>query len=224
MPRVRTRLLAMLLAAVLSGAPSAGAATLPGDVAAMIEASSAAGLPREPLEFKAREGLAKGVPDAVVLSALRDLADRMQRASDTLGAAANGPDRAALLTSGAAALRAGVSISGLARAASTPAGKGAVAVQTLSDLVSMGVPEDRSLLLIERRSAAADGGAGIVELSSTVAGLLGQGMSPSAAVEWVSTSHGGAGPGSTPAYGAGGKNDKDPKGKGLDKAPGQQKK
>ncbi len=221
MSRFRSHLLALLIGGALWAAPEASAASLPTEISTMIAERAAAGLPPEPLELKAREGMAKGVPEGVLASAVRDLADRMQRASDTLGAAALGSDRGALLTASAAALRAGVSTGSLARVATLPEGRRALAVQTLGDLVTMGLPEDRSLVLVER---AAAGGTGVGELSSTVAGLLGQGMAPDSVVEWLSTSGKGAAPLAPPAHGAGGSKDKDPQGKGMDKAPGQTKK
>lgn len=221
MSRVRTNLLALLIGGAFCAVPEASAASLPAEISTMIAERAVAGLPSEPLELKAREGMAKGVPASVLASAVRDLADRMQRASDTLGPAARGGDRGALLTASAAALRAGVSTGSLARVASLPEDRRALAVQTLGDLVTMGLPEDRSLVLVER---AAAGGAGVGELSSTVAGLLGQGMAPDAVVEWLAKAGKDSAPAAPPAYGAGGKKDKDPHGKGVNKAPGQTKK
>ncbi|MDQ8150665.1 MAG: hypothetical protein P3A30_03625 [Gemmatimonadota bacterium] len=220
----KTLSIALLLTGLMVPTATFASSPLEPTVAAAIDGVAASGLPTEPLVQKAREGAAKRVPAAVVVAAVQELGRQMQRAADTLGPRAQGPDRAAVLSAGAAALAAGVSPGSLERLAAQPVEARAAALRALGDLVSMGLPEDASVRLVERTCAAQGGAVGVNELSSTVAGLLGQGMSPSQVAERLSGQASGGAPGSPPAYGAGGKNDKDPNGKGLDKAPGQNKK
>jgi hypothetical protein len=210
--------------ALVSAAPAQAAPREPAPtVLVAIDEGVALGLPREPLLLKAREGTAKGVPDAVVAAAVRDLAGRMSKVEAALVGPASPLDRSAVLGAGAAALRAGVSTGSLKRLAALPADRVAPAFQAVGDLVALGVPEDRSVVLVERASMSMEGAATLAGLGSTVASMLAQGMTTTLAVEELSTGSSGLAASPPKAYGAGGKKGHEVKGGGVENAPGQGK-
>ena len=213
----------MLARCVLPDVCLAAPPDLTVEAAQLVDAAEAEGLPTAPLVAKAREGAAKGIDAARVALALEDLAQRLRKAKAVLPA--DGADRSPLLSAGAAALRAGVSVDGLARLGRLPADRRADAVLAVADLVSLGIAEAQGIVIVERSAALPGGGAAIRDLGGAAAAMLGHGASPVAVANALGGTESGSGSAhEPPAYGAGGSKGKEPPGKGLDEAPGQQKK
>lgn len=217
-------LLGLLIArSVLPDVSFAAPADLPPEAAALVDGADAEGLPTGPLVAKAREGVAKRVEPVRIAAAIEELAGRMRRADEILGA--DEADRSPLLEAGAAAIREGVSPAALRQLDQLGQGKRVEAVLAVADLVALGLPEDQSVRLVQRAAASGAPTVAVRELGAAAASMLSHGASAEVVVAQLGTSSGGGGSGSEPpAHGAGGSKGGDPKGKGLDSAPGQQKK
>jgi len=131
-----------------------------------------------------------------------------------------------VLVAGANALRAGVSAAGLERVGRVDALVRADAIRAVGDLVALGFEEDRSVALAVQGAASAQASRVVGSLGATAAAMLAQGQPPAAVLDQVgqsiaATQAAGSEP---PAWGAGGSKGKDPEGKGLADAPGQQRK
>lgn len=191
-----------------------------------VDSAVAVGLPEAPLVTKAREGRAKGVSEARVVAAITDLAGRMQKADAALGTAAQGSNREAVLVAGAAAVRAGVSPEAIHRLGRVDQDVRAEGLRATADLVALGFDEDRSVELVLKGAASPAAARAVGNLGATAATLLAQGQAPSAVLDQMGQSIASvqAAEQDPPAWGAGGSKGKDPPGKGLDDAPGQQKK
>lgn len=215
------RLRAGIMTGWLLAASAAYAGDRPPEVAAVIEAARAAGLPAEALEAKAKEGEAKGVPGPTIAAYLEGLRKDLAAADVALGGEAQGEDRGELLVAVVAARRVGVSAAAFGEAARLPNGLRAPAVRALADLVGAGVSEPAALALVRQASARGDARSALRDTVTAAFTRIAEGEPPSLAAEHAAAASGQA---SAPAWGAGGKSGKTPNGKGVEHAPGQQKK
>lgn len=144
----------------------------------ILEGARAAGLPTEPLVDRALEGIAKGAPPSLIVTAVLRLREELGTARDAFGDDAS----AAELTAGASALRAGAARNDLARLRelrpdqplSVPAG-------VLADLAAAGVPVKTSLdAVLALADGAAD--ADYIAFRRNVERDIALGASPVAAV------------------------------------------
>lgn len=219
--------------AVLSTAFATVSLAAPGEfpsgIAAIVQQAAADGLPVASLESKAREGLAKGVDESRIATAVSALAAQMRTASVLLATLGQGEDRDLLVSASARALQIGASGASVRAAAGGDALSRASAVRALGDLIALGFPEDRSLALAQAVARTGQPVRNLDLLAGAAATLLAQGV-PQAQVlqqvsEDVSTTSANGDP---PAWGAGGSKDKDkdkdPKGKDPDRGSGQGKK
>lgn len=218
-----------LLSTAFAEVSLAAPGEFPPAVAAIVQQAAADGLPVAALESKAREGLAKGVDESRIATAVSALAAQMQAASVLLAVMGQGEDRELLVSASARALQIGASGAAVRAAASGDALSRASAVRALGDLVALGFPEDRSLALAQAVSRTGQPVRNLDLLAGAAATLLAQGVPQGQVLQQVSkdvstTSANG----DPPAWGAGGSKGKDPSGNGngngQDHAPGQQKK
>lgn len=108
-------------------------------VEVLLDSARLAGLPTQPLESKALEGLSKRQDDRRILFAVRTVFRSLREARSALGPTANEGELAAA----ASALRVGVTNAELSQLARTRKGKQiTVPLVVLVDLVSRGVPRD----------------------------------------------------------------------------------
>jgi hypothetical protein len=165
-------------------------------VEAVLSEARAAELPVLPLEAKAREGAAKGVPPERVASVLADLVRDWEAAATLLGDRADAADRDVLVPAAAAALRQGAdgdSVRSLA------AGEhGAAALQALSDVLYAGLSPTQADRVVAAAVATDDVRGTLIELPqatrlllatgtptqtvTSLTGALSQGATPLAAV------------------------------------------
>lgn len=220
---VRRGCVGVVAGAFLASSAPAAAGELPAAIQVAIASAGAHGVPQAPLLEKAREGMAKGVDEARVVAAITALGAQMEAASTTLGALATGPERDDVLAAAAYARQSGVSDASVRLVASGDAATRAPSIRALTDLVALGFPEDKSAALAISAARSGHPGENVDALAGAAATLLAQGVPPGQVLETVGRGNG-HGISDAPAYGAGGKNGKEPNGKGLDNAPGQQKK
>ena len=144
---MKMRILALAAALLAAGNVHAQSPTLRArldattyqSVIALLDSARAEGLPTQPLESKALEGVSKGAEGARIVSALRRLAGEMRVAREQLGATST----VAELDAGAAAIRSGIAPSELARLRATrPRQPLTIPLGMLADLVARGVPAD----------------------------------------------------------------------------------
>ena len=108
-------------------------------VEVLLDSARLAGLPVQPLESKALEGLSKRQHDRRILAAVRNVFRSLRDARSALGPAATEDE----LTAAASALRVGVTHAELSQLARARKGKHVtVPLVVLVDLVSRGVPRD----------------------------------------------------------------------------------
>ena len=108
-------------------------------VSTLLDSARAEGIPTQPLESKALEGVSKGADGARIVAALRRLAGELRVAREHLGAAST----VAELDAGASAIHSGVNPRELARLrAARPRQPLTVPLGMLADLVARGVPAD----------------------------------------------------------------------------------
>jgi hypothetical protein len=207
-------------AALLAAAVPARAwgAPMPPEVEAAVDRAAARGLPTELLMAKAAEGLAKGVAPARVATVLDDLAGGMAAAQAVLG---GGAQTGEVLAAAAAASRNGASAASISRLGRLPQPARAPALRTFGDLLGHRFPEDGAIRVVEVAARADQPPVALAALSVQAAQLVRGNVSPEGALGQISASQAASG---GAAWGAGGKAGKDPPGKGLDNAPGQQKK
>ena len=111
----------------------------------LLDSARVAGLPVQPLESKAMEGLSKRQDDRRILAAVRNVFRSLREARSALGATANDGE----LTAAASAIRIGVTHAELSQLARSRKGKQVtVPLVVLVDLVSRGVPRDTASLTI----------------------------------------------------------------------------
>jgi hypothetical protein len=165
---------------VAVAAPAFAGDALPPAVEAAISDAVARGVPREPLEAKAREGLAKGIPAERIVVALGGLTVDLRAANDLVGA--GGPIEAA-----ASAVRAGASPGAIRSVlASAPAGTEAAAVYSLGDVMAAGLDEAAAVELVSAALASEHPVDRLRGLATATATLIRGGMAPSAVVARLS--------------------------------------
>lgn len=131
------------------------------------------GVPAEPILDKALEGSAKGVPPAMVLSALGDYAGRLERAGALVGAAGSRTE----LVAAADALRRGVP-EGAIRDVSAGPGDGSIALVVLGDLVEMEVPVARARDVVADALRRGAQGEQLLTVPARVRRLIREGVLP----------------------------------------------
>ena len=108
-------------------------------VSALLDSVRADGLPTQPLESKALEGISKGADGARIVAALQRLAGELRVARQQLGSAST----VAELDAGASAIHSGINPEELARLrAARPRQPLTIPLGMLADLVARGVPAD----------------------------------------------------------------------------------
>ncbi len=108
-------------------------------VEVLLDSARLAGLPTQPLESKALEGLSKRQDDRRILFAVRNVFRSLREARAALGPSATEGE----LTAGASALRVGITNAELSQLSRIRKGKlVTVPLVVLVDLVSRGVPRD----------------------------------------------------------------------------------
>ena len=114
-------------------------------VEVILDSARLVGLPTQPIESKALEGLSKRQDDRRILFAVRNVFRSLREARSALGPTATEGE----LTAAASALRVGVTNAELSQLASSRKGKQVtVPLVVLVDLVSRGVPRDTASLTI----------------------------------------------------------------------------
>lgn len=147
-------------------------------IAAAVDSAAAAGLPTEPLIQRALQGAAKRVDRRRIVSAVRSLGVELRDARSALGARSTEAE----IIAGAASLHAGVAAADVTRVRSSRGTESAtVALATLSDLISRGVPVNAALdAILSLSQRRVDDGA-FVALSRDVARDIAEGVPPAAA-------------------------------------------
>jgi len=170
----RTALLVSILALSLAGPAFAEDPDLPGPVAEQVRTAEQAGLPVEPLQQKAREGLAKGLPPERVAPVLARLTEQMRAAEGALGEAAHGADRGEMLHAAAMAREAGASDAGLAEAAGET--HRVRAMWCFGDLLGLGTGEQEALHLVHAAAHSGEPQAAYREMITAMRRLQESGM------------------------------------------------
>lgn len=165
--------LARMVVVIALGAGTAAASDLPAPLADVVSSAAAEGLPTEPLEAKAREGLAKGVPVARITVVLEGLRSELDVARSALG----GDAEPAVVTAAGHALRSGAGVGAVQRVAFAPHPRRDLALVSLGDLMHAGLPEERAVELVETASAAPQTERAFTGLAVTSSALLEAGMS-----------------------------------------------
>lgn len=146
-------------------------------VGAIVDSAARSGIPREPLIEKALEGAVKRAPGARISAAVRQLAASLGTAREALGPRAS----TAELVAGAGALQAGVRGDAIREIRGRRQGSLTVALATLADLVSEGVPAGNAVeavrIAVERGASDAD----LVTLRTAVGRDIKAGTSPASA-------------------------------------------
>lgn len=120
-------------------------------VSAAIDSADRLGLPVEALVQRALEGAAKHAPSAQIVAAVRRLGQDLGTARDALGAASSQAE----IVAAASALRAGVRETDLRRLRQRRTQVLTVALATLADLVTSGVPPDSAAAAVIALAASA---------------------------------------------------------------------
>jgi len=149
------------------------AVELPDAVQAEVAQAEAAGLPSAPFEEKAREGLAKGVPEGRIVSVLDGMEVDLGHAKDVLGL--DDPS-GELLVAASRALDAGVS-EGTVRRLGSDEILGVLALSGVADLVAQGFSESQAVGLVEAGLASGAPERSLTGLASAASSLLHTGAS-----------------------------------------------
>ena len=120
-------------------------------VSAVIDSADRLGLPVEAMVQRALEGAAKHASSAQIVAAVRRLGQDLGAARDALGAA---PSQAEIVAA-ASALRGGVRVTDLTRLRQRRTQDLTVALATLADLVTSGVPPDSAAAAVIALAASA---------------------------------------------------------------------
>jgi len=175
-------LVTALLALQLLAPPSWAADPLPPEVQAVLDHADEQGLPLGPLEAKAQEGLAKGVPPVRIAGALEQLEASMLATMTALGDRLSTVDPAAHLAAGGAALSGGSSDAALRALADQAPDHLVLATRTYADLLAHGFTEPQALGLVNGATRGPDPGLYLSGLSTSAASLVASGMSPTQAI------------------------------------------
>lgn len=150
------------------------------DVDALVAMAGDRGIPAGPLFNKALEGVAKHVPQALLMTALRGYSDRLGTARMAFGGEVGPP----MLVAGADALQRGVNPDAL-----RDLGEGGMhspmAVLVLADLIETGVPSARALEVLHEAMGQRMAEDMMLEIPEHVRGFMREGHSPGAAAERV---------------------------------------
>lgn len=172
--------------------------SLPAPAVEQIEAQLAqareAGLPVEPLLDKAVEGIAKRVPDNLIVGAVARLSGELGRARGLLGNGA--PPAPADVSAVADALRRGVPEPAVRRVAQRagPEEPVALAIHTVGDLIDQGVPAEQALSVLEAWRGRGAKPEELRELPAAIERLIRQGVMPAQAAAAVTGAMLGGGP------------------------------
>ncbi|MEZ4465501.1 MAG: hypothetical protein R3F60_22190 [bacterium] len=142
--------LARRLLVLLALAPAAGMAQTPDTLRAEVRARAAAeGVPVGPLDRKITEGLAKGVPPALIATAVARLHDRLRAGAGLCGGWARQED---CTVAAADALQVGLPAEAVGELLGREGAEGdrLEALFAISDLHTRGVPADAALALVTR--------------------------------------------------------------------------
>lgn len=120
-------------------------------VSAVIDSADRLGLPVEAMVQRALEGAAKHASSAQIVAAVRRLGQDLGAARDALGAASSQAE----IVAAASALRGGVRLTDLTRLRQRRAQDLTVALATLADLVTTGVPPDSAAAAVIALAASA---------------------------------------------------------------------
>lgn len=120
-------------------------------VAGVIDSARQQGLPIEPLVQRALEGAAKRAAAAQIVAAVQRLAQELTLAREALGSSSSPAE----LDAAASALRAGVRVTDLTQLRQRRAQSLTVALATLADLVTSGVPPDSAAAAVIALAASA---------------------------------------------------------------------
>jgi len=196
-------MLALLTCALLANAPALAAEPLPSEVAAVLTHAEQQGLPTGPLEAKALEGLAKGVPPVRIAQALGRMEASMAATAAALGDRLSTTDPAGHLAAGGAALTGGSSEAALRSLADQATEHRVIATRTYADLLATGFSEPQALGLVGSAARGAEPQLALSGLSTTASSLVSGGLSPTLVTEQLHENHAG-GNGRGNAYGLGG--------------------
>ncbi len=156
---------------------------MPAEIQAVLDASSAAGLPLASLEAKAREGLAKRVAPARIAAALDGMRLDLQRAAELLPAGEGDEDRDGDLSAAAHALRQGAATASMKRLVGLEGGLRGPALMSFGDLLREGFDEGHSLMLVESAASSRDPALALSGLATAAVLLTERGMTPASAME-----------------------------------------
>ncbi|HEY6060588.1 MAG TPA: hypothetical protein VIV10_08385 [Gemmatimonadales bacterium] len=120
-------------------------------VSAVIDSADRLGLPVEAMVQRALEGTAKHASSAQIVAAVRRLGQDLGAARDALGAASSQAE----IVAAASALRGGVRVTDLTRLRQRRTQDLTVALATLADLVTTGVPPDSAAAAVIALAASA---------------------------------------------------------------------
>jgi hypothetical protein len=120
-------------------------------VAGVIDSARQQGIPIEPLVQRALEGAAKRATAAQIVAAVHRLAQELTLAREALGSSSSPAE----LDAAASALRAGVRVTDLTQLRQRRAQSLTVALATLADLVTSGVPPDSAAAAVIALAASA---------------------------------------------------------------------
>lgn len=120
-------------------------------VSAVIDSADRLGLPVEAMVQRALEGAAKHASSAQIVAAVRRLGQDLGAARDALGAASSQAE----IVAAASALRGGVRVTDLTRLRQRRTQDLTVALATLADLVTSGVPPDSAAAAVIALAASA---------------------------------------------------------------------
>jgi hypothetical protein len=165
-----------------AGWPARLAAATRAALDAVADSARAGGVPVEPLQAKAQEGVLKGADDGRIVGAVRRLAAELTAARAALG----GDASASELVAGASALHAGVPWAALRELAATRAGRRrggtlAMLLVVAGDLVVRGVPPELAAQTLTTLAARGVGEGELVALRREVDRDIQGGIAPPAA-------------------------------------------
>jgi len=149
-------------------------------VAGMADEMATSGIPSEPLFNKALEGMAKRVPPARLLPAVRAYAGRLGQARGALGPTASIP----LLVAGADAIQRGVPGETL-RQLPSDRPRSPVAILVLAELLESGVPTDRALAVMRQAMEQRTRDGGLLDIPVRLRRLIRDGVPPPEAMDRV---------------------------------------
>lgn len=138
------------------------------------------GVPGSPLFNKALEGMAKRVPEPLLLNTLRGYSQRLGMTRSAFGPEAP----TSLLVAGANALQRGVDQETL-RSLGEANGHSPMAVMVLADLIETGVSSERALRVVREAMGQGMGEGRMLRIPEQVHGFMRQGHSAGAAADRV---------------------------------------